>query len=623
MGDSSATPAASTQTRRTADHRETKQSELAARRKAVRRFTRTLRDLPHETRATCPTCREVVPAGFDRAGDRIVLHYHCPRCGERREAHHDHIWTPTASDVPGSATQTCLGSRIRPVLRRLPRTVESLCPHCHALVIGRIFVEDGAVFMEKTCPEHGYIRDCVNSDALLYAKSQWWSFEEHPGHQRPHVTGGGWCPSDCGLCNQHLSSPCLAQIDVTNRCNLRCPVCFANAAVTGKLLEPDYGEVVRRLRVLRDLRPIPATAVQFTGGEPTIHPDFLRILAAARDMGFSHIQAATNGIRLADADFAEAAADAGLHTLYLQFDGVGAEAHRYTRACPGLWEKKLATIENCRRTGMKVCLVPTIIRGVNERQVGEIFRFAVENIDVVSAISYQPVAFTGRIDDQQRAEQRYTLGDLAHDIADASGAVPLRDMFPLSIVAPLGQFLEAITGNPKIRPSCHPDCAFGTYFLVSAEGRAYPFPEVVDVEGMFTDMNRFARRIKSRGRLGWFDKIRVLRMFKRHFKPESAPPGLDVKRFVRTLQGLVDKKAGRGEGEKQTYKTLLCAGMHFQDRYNFDVERVKRCVILYSTEAGVLPFCTHNCGPEYRTAIESDFADPVGSYEARITEPNE
>jgi hypothetical protein len=93
-------------------------------------------------------------------------------------------------------------------------------------------------------------------------------------------------------------------------------------------------------------------------------------------------------------------------------------------------------------------------------------------------------------------------------------------------------------------------------------------------------------------------------MFKRHFRPEAAPPGLTVERFIRSLQGLVDKNVGRGEGEKTTYKTLLCAGMHFQDRYNFDVQRAKRCVILYSTPEGVFPFCTYNCGPEYRRGIE-------------------
>ncbi len=97
-------------------------------------------------------------------------------------------------------------------------------------------------------------------------------------------------------------------------------------------------------------------------------------------------------------------------------------------------------------------------------------------------------------------------------------------------------------------------------------------------------------------------------MFKRHFNKDSAPPGLTLKRFVRSLQGLVDKNLGRGEGEKFSYKTLLCAGMHFQDRYNYDVERTKRCVILYSTPGGVFPFCSYNCGPEYRPLVERAYA---------------
>jgi len=579
-------------------------AELEALKASMRRFAERYARLPVDFQATCPTCRRVVAGRFERRGKQVVLAYRCARCGERAEVHRDAIWTELPSDVPGSPARTFHGSRIRQILRRLPRTVESLCPECSAIILGRYFVQDGAVWIEKTCPEHGYFRDCINSDVRLYSKAAWWSFQEHPGQQFPQVTGGRHCPSDCGLCNQHLSSPCLAQIDLTSRCNMRCPVCFADAGAAGRVFEPDFREVVRQLQVLRDLRPTPCTAIQFTGGEPTIHPDFLRIVSRARDMGFSHIQIATNGLRLAEEDFARRAAEAGLHTLYLQFDGVGEEAHRATRNFPGIWRKKLAVLDNCRRTGMKVCLVPTILKGVNDAQVGEIFRFAVENIDVVSAISYQPVSFSGRIDPEELAARRYTVGDLAHDIAAASGASPLRDMYPLSIVVPLAQILEALTGKPKIRPSCHPDCAFGTYFLVSPEGRAYPFPQVIDVEGMFTEMNRIAARIGRRGRATRLDLWRTYRMFRRHFRPEAAPPGLTVRRFVRSLQGLVDKGVGRGEGEQLTYKTLLCAGMHFQDRHNFDVQRVQRCVILYSTPAGVFPFCTYNCGPEYRSRVE-------------------
>ena len=574
-------------------------------RRSVLRLEGCYAELPVETLATCPKCRALTPARFERCGEQIVLSYGCDACGRPREVHADAIWTDLASDFPGSAAETLTGAPIQPVIRRLPRTVETLCPECGATVLGRCFVEDGAVFMEKACPDHGHFRDCINSDALLYSKASWWTFEEHPGQEHPQRAGSDPCPSNCGLCGQHLSASCLAQVDLTNRCNMRCPVCFANAGVTGSVHEPDFDQIIEMLQVLRNMEPSPATAVQFTGGEPTIHPEFLRIVSTAREMGFSHIQIATNGIRMADEKFARAAAEAGVHTLYLQFDGVGAAPHEHTRDYPGIWEKKLAVIENCRKLGLKICLVPTVIKGVTSDQVGEIFKFAVANIDVISGISYQPVSFTGRIDPAQLAAQRYTLGDLAHDIADASGAVPLRDIYPLSIVVPLGQLLQALTGQPKIRPSSHPDCAMGTYFLVSPEGKAYPFPAAVDVEGMFSDMNRLARKFARKRKLSWLDRLAVLRMFKRHFRAEGAPPGLDVRKFIHSMRGLVDKNVGRGKGEKSTYKTLLCAGMHFQDRYNFDVQRAKRCVILYSTTGGLFPFCSYNCGPEYRAAVES------------------
>ncbi len=582
--------------------------ELAELRRGMGYFAHTYAALPVETQATCPACRQVVPARFERIGRQVVLSFRCRTCPPLRQVHQDAIWTDLASDFPGSAEQTASGHRIQPVLRRLPRTVETLCPDCGATVLGRSFVQDGAVFLEKTCPAHGYFRDCVSSDVLLYSKAAWWTFEELAGLKNPHVSAAGPCPSDCGLCGRHLSCACLAQIDLTNRCDMRCPVCFANANAAGAVYQPPYEEIHRQLRVLRNLRPTPCTAIQFTGGEPTLHPDFLKILSAARDMGFSHIQIATNGLRLADPRFAEQAARAGLHTLYLQFDGVGEEAYRRTRNFPGLWDKKLAVLANCRATGMKVCLVPTILRGVNDEQVGEIFRFAVAHIDVVSAISFQPVSISGRIDAQQRHAIRYTLGDLAHAIAAASGASALRDMFPLTIVVPLSQILEALTGQPKVRPSCHPDCAFGTYFLVSPEGKAYPFPQVIDVEGMFSDMNRIAVAVRRRGRATWLDRWRTVRMFKRHFNAAAAPPGLTVDRFIRSLQGLVDKHQGRGESEQVTYRTLLCAGMHFMDRYNFDIQRARHCVILYSTPAGVFPFCTYNCGPEYRPVVERCYA---------------
>lgn len=581
---------------------QTEIKELNEFRSSMRRFAEMYRELPVSTRATCPKCRNVVPAEFRRHKSQVVLAFDCPACGPQPPiVHDDSIWTHRVSDISGSANETFSGSRIRPVSRRLPRTVETLCPECSAIIPGRYFVQDSAVWIEKTCPEHGYFRDKINADVQLFAKASWWSFEEHAGLEFPQVTGGESCPGDCGLCNQHLSGPCLAQIDLTNRCNMKCPICFANANAQGFTWEPDYDEIVRELKVLRAMKPHPTTAIQFTGGEPTIHPDFLKIVSTARELGFSYIQIATNGITMADEDFARKAHEAGLHTLYLQFDGVGDEAYKETRNYPGIWAKKLLAVENARKVGMKVCLVPTIVKNINDNQVPKILDFAFKNIDVISGISWQPVSFTGRMSVEELEKHRYTLGDLAHDMSKCANVVPMRDIMPLSLVVPISNLLEAVTGNTKVRPSCHPDCAMGTYFIVSPSGQAWPFPAVLDVEGLFAGMNKLANRIKAAGRTAnFFDRLQIMHLFMKNWRWKTAPKDIKIPLLMRSIMGMVDKRLGRGKGGEKNYRTLLSAGMHFQDRYNFDVERVKRCVILYATPAGVFPFCTHNCGPEYR-----------------------
>lgn len=601
--------------------KENLQEQFQIRRQALLRYQKLNSSLPYHTKATCPSCGDQVPAAFKWAKPtspqnttdqpKLILRYGCHKCNLPTEVHHDTVWSTTLSDRDKSARETYTGHTIKPVARTLPRTVQTLCPHCTAIIIGRYFVENGAVLIEKTCPEHGYFRDYINRNVRMYLKSANWSFEELPGLINPSKTNSpATCPADCGLCGQHLSCGCLANIDLTNRCNLKCPICFANANVAGYIYEPDFQQVTAMLQALRDIRPTPVSAIQFSGGEPTLHPRFHDIVAKAGTMGFSNIQIATNGLKMADFDFAQRTRDAGLHTMYMQFDGIGPEVYKTTRG-RDIWEEKLRAVENCRRLDMKICLVPTIIKTINDDQVGPIFHFAVDNIDVISGISYQPVCFSGRIDTQKRLRERYTLGDLASDLAHATGAVVERDFYPLSIVMPISQLLEVITGQPKIKPSCHTDCAFGSYFLISPDKQIYPFPQVVDIEAMFTGMNRLAHKFAHRaGRLNTLDKWRVYQMFKSIFRPDQMPPGLSVKSFITTLQGMVDKNKGRGNAAQTNYRTLMAAGMHFQDSYNYDVERTKRCVIPYSTPAGIFPFCTYNSGPSYRSIIEKHFAQP-------------
>jgi len=606
--------------RRSAVRPETAITELERFKLAVRRYAPVQRGreaLPWRGEWECGGCHQRVAGQFvyDDGEDAMYLETECPTCGRRRERHHDVLFVkdPQQRTHPRQPKKTYSGFPIRPILTGLPRTVETLCPECAALILGRYFVRDDIVWIEKTCPEHGYFRDKINTDVRLYLKGTVSGYEDERGVYAPQVTGARHCPTDCGLCNQHHSASCLPQIDLTNRCNLTCPVCFATANQAGYVAEPTYEMVVEMLRSLRNQHPYPATTVQFTGGEPTLHPDFLRLIRTAREMGFSHTQVATNGLKFADREFTEQAAEAGLHTLYMQFDGLDDRLHQRLRGRP-LLDLKMQAIENVRRTDMKICLVPTIVKTINDDQVGPIFRFACRNADVISAISYQPVSFTGRIHLRDLEQQRYTLGDLAHDIAAASGADLMRDFWALNFITPISRVSQTLDGKPKIRTSCHSDCAFGTYFFVSPEGEPIPVAKVFDMGRLMNDFNEFAARVSQKrpdGKANRLDRLYLAWLFFKRYRWFSGYYRVTPVDWLRALRGLTNKQYGRGRAGKRTYRTLMAAGMHFMDRYNFDTERIRRCGILYSTVDGMYPFCTINCGPVYRPFIEAMYARPL------------
>jgi uncharacterized radical SAM superfamily Fe-S cluster-containing enzyme len=512
--------------------------------------------------------------------------------------------------------RTYSGAEIPPLEMGLPKVVPSLCPECLKKIDARLWDEDGKVMMEKTCPEHGKFTDIYWGDTQLYLKTEKWAFMEGKGLTNPQVKKATLCPDHCGLCNMHASHTVLTNIDLTNRCNLRCPVCFANAAVTGYVYEPSFEQVVQMMKTIRNQRPVATGVVQFSGGEPTIYPRFFDVLRAAEDVGFNHIQIATNGIELSKIDFARKAKEAGLHTAYLQFDGVTNDIFKKTTGKP-LFETKVKAIENCREVGIMVILVPTIVRTVNDHQVGDILKFALENGDVIRGISYQPVAFTGRISTKKRLEQRYTMPDVAIDIDKQTGILNAQnDWYPICFTSPFSKLYIALKGQDNINMTCHPHCSLATYLLYRQEdpvNSAIPITQVVDVEGMFKAIDELASKTEK-AKIKAFSKIKTFNYIRKYFKSENAPKGLTFTKFLNSLQGLVDKNL-RGETE---WIAFLVAGMHFMDVYNYDINRVRRCVIHYSTPSGqVFPFCTYNGGPCYREKIEKRFSIPLEEYEAK------
>jgi len=525
----------------------------------------------------------------------------------------DYIVNREHSDQP---TQTHTGTEIKPLQRGLPKTVGSICPECYINIDARLFAEDGKVWMEKTCPEHGYYKDIYWSDVEMYLRAEDFTYGEGKGLSNPKVTDASNCPHDCGICNQHVSHTALGNIDLTNRCDMKCPICFANANAAGYIYEPSIEEIKEMLQAYREMKPVAGRVVQFSGGEPTVHPDFFEIVKAAVEMGYTHIQMASNGLNLADDEFCRKTAEAGMHTVYLQFDGTDDEVHRKTRGKRGYYEKKLQALANMRKYNIHVVFTPTIVKGFNDHMVGKIVETAIEWADICSGISFQPVAITGRINEKKRHEMRYTLPDMVIDIEKQTGKIPREYWYPISCASPFSKLAMAMRGKETINITCHPHCSLATYLIMNIDdpwGTVTPMPQFINVPGMLEDMNKLAFKA-HKARFKLLSKISMLNTLRRHFDRKKAPKGLSFKQFLNALTGLVDKDVGRA-GRGTQWKLMLVGGMHFMDGYNYETARVKRCVIHYSTPGGLMfPFCSYNSGPFNRERVEREHSMSMEDY---------
>jgi hypothetical protein len=475
------------------------------------------------------------------------------------------------------------------------------------MILAEEFVEDGRVVMRKSCQAHGSFRDIVFSDAEMFLRMEAWHFGDGQGFANPAGGTEGECPHRCGICGWHTTHTSLANVDLTARCNLSCPVCFANA--NGHPYELSLGQAVDTLKRLRAQRPAPAFAVQFSGGEPTVHPHFLEIVATAKALGFSHIQAASNGLKLADPEYARKAREAGLQYVYLQMDGISDDVFLRMRG-RALLAQKLAVLESARTAGLRIIFVPTIIKGVNDHHIGDLFRLAFEHLDVLSGIAFQPMTFTGRVPEGDRLRQRFTLSDLAREFSVQTGLThPRDDWFPLSSAVPIIRFAGSLTGAALVNHTCHPHCGLMTLLFVDPQRRAVPITHFVDLYRLLREIEELAVRTRK-ARVRVLSKVRALRALGRYFDAARAPKGLTFFRFLQTLDGYADKKYSWDDRYTgYTYKTFYVTGMHFMDSYNYDLERVSRCGVHYAAPDGrFYPFCTYNSGPTFRTRVEQGCA---------------
>ena len=419
----------------------------------------------------------------------------------------------------------------------------SVCPVClNKIPAQKVVGEDGNIYMEKRCWEHGSFRALIWEGDLESYKA--WAAADADGTVVPvraqPVEKG--CPYDCGLCQSHERDGCCVLLELTNRCNLKCPVCFA---CSGEKKPKDLSleEIGRQYDLLME-RGGPFN-IQLSGGEPTMRDDLDAIIALGKAKGFTFFQLNTNGLRLAnEAGYAKHLAAAGVSTVFLQFDGLDDGIYRTLRGAD-LLETKFRAIDNCREAGLPVVLVPTVAPGVNDGALGDILRFALSRAPHIRGVHIQPISYFGRCS-LEAPEVRLTIPAVLRRIeAQMDGLIKITDFGGGGAESPYCSFhasyMRKADGSLKALPRRRSQCCC----VKSSEARDFVSQQ-------------------------WSGKASCC-------DGDESTSALDE-----FLQQTVEN-------------TFTVSGMVFQDAYNLDLDRLRRCYICeVDTQKGMVPFCAYN-----------------------------
>lgn len=530
------------------------------------------------------------------------------------------------------------------------RKTQSICPECLQPIGAEVYEDDEQIYMRKTCEEHGDFKDLISSSAKYYKWTHYaikdkngnikWQFDKDGESNPPDFQGDDprGCPYNCGLCEQHISTCSLALIDLTNRCNFNCNFCYANILQSGYLVQPTLEEIDRIMKHFRS-KPIPAVAIMFTGGEPTVRKDFPEICKMAKDNGFKEVIVATNGYgfqrKKGGLEFTKKCKEMGLDTLYFQFDGINDATYEKTRGIKNLMSYKQRVVDNLRKARLdSTVLVATIAKGVTDVEVGNIIQYAIDNIDVIRGITFQPVSLCGRIAFEERSELRITNADILKEIEKQTGGkVSMENAwYPLSTIVEFGRVIAYLADVEPIEFTCHPDCGFASYMVVDPDsGEMMPIMDYFDPLKVIDFANRFWAKIKNKEKqpiklfegllgdfgktldkgLNYLDKTQLKARFLLGILQYMKKPGKLMELFSRLLM--------RGDWESISsfsYGALLLSSMHFQDAYNMDLERTKRCIVHFGVAmpdgtVKEISFCTMNT--IHRPEIEKQIAKKISS----------
>src|SRR6476620_5513421 len=432
----------------------------------------------------------------------------------------------------------------------------SLCPQCLKRVDAKIVFENNNVFMLKSCSEHGFHKVLIATDVEYYKNIRNYNKSSEIPLKFNTKTHYG-CPYDCGLCQDHEQHSCVSVVEITDRCNLTCPTCYAMSS-------PHYGshrtleEVERMLDIIVANEGKP-DVVQISGGEPTVHPQFFEILDIAKSKPIRHIMVNTNGIRIAkDKAFVQRLASyMPDFEIYLQFDSFKPEALESMRG-QDLTGVRMKALQHLNEYNLSTTLVVTLQKGVNDDEIGKIIEYALQQ-PCVRGVTFQPTQVAGRLENFNPATDRITLTDVRQKILEQTSVFQTNDLIPVP---------------------CNPDALVMGYAL-KLGGQVFPMTRYIDPAHLLnnsrntivyeqdTELHQHLLKIFSTG----ISVDRVQENFKQLLccLPDIYAPGLSYDNLFRIII------------------------MRFIDAYDFDVRAIKKsCVHIVHKYGRIIPFETMN-----------------------------
>ena len=432
----------------------------------------------------------------------------------------------------------------------------SLCIECHRQVSAKIIFENGNVYLTKTCKEHGFQKVLIAVDIEYYKQIRNYNkASEYP--QKPHTQTVYGCPYDCGICPDHEQHSCLTLIEVTDRCNLTCPTCYASSSPThGRHRTLEEIEMMLDAIVASEGEP---DVVQLSGGEPTIHPDFFKILDIAKAKPIKHLMVNTNGIRIAnDIGFAERLAGyMPDFEVYLQFDSFKPEALIQLRG-KDLTDIRKKALDNLNKFNLSTTLVVTLQKGLNDDEIGAIIEYALQQ-PCVRGVTFQPTQMSGRLENFDPATGRLTATEVRQKILEQSKIFQPNDLVPVP---------------------CNPDALTMAYAL-KLGGQVQPLTRLIDPEVLLNSSKNTIVYEQDEAL-----HSHVMKMFSTGNSPLSASETFN--QLLCCLPNIV----AEGLSYNNLFRIII---MNFMDAYDFDIRSIKKsCVHIVNTDGRIIPFETMN-----------------------------